>query len=981
MMFARAILTMFMGGDGVFRPLMIRGGAILVSLVLALVVVRVGSVEERLSWGIGKSPAVHASSATTTEISLSASHLTISEANYSDSHSYDDDLGRGTATTYYIPITVTASRAPATSTDVYFKLVTLESDTPGYSASRSDVRFSDNVSTTTTPGMYRVQMPAASTSTVLWMATTHDDEIEAYPEETLQVALATSTDGRYSRSSQDNSFDVTLREGVCDRTLEVCEELVRIAGHSPESPGACYIVRREDIEHATSTEIDMSSSTATTLKPGDFGNLPLLEKIHLTNNALESLPPGLFNGLTKLNDLDFSRNDDTLPPLPITAKLVPAGTDPNGGQRLRVYVPTGAPFDMQVDLEVSGVEDVGQYILELDGVEQSSTTTMTVDAGSVTSSSYLRVLTNLRDPDGVQADVSLTQARFVDPLASPTVPFPDRHKGLQATSDATTLRVDAELDSRVGEPVTLKPQLSLDMSIEGLPDDVGETATTTENDILNIVVRSNTIVATSSNASSTALTGSIVFLTPDPEATTTPALEWGTDIRPSGTETSTVAEVDFSIEQGATSSATLSFKIVDNKIVDHWFEYGSFAIAPSSDYTLGSPSKVDIVVFEGVCDRTVQITDAIATQATSTFALLDAVEDCDDDSLQSRNSAIQEISRLYVEGANTLKSGDLRGLGGLNLLSFVDSPNLLRDSAEEGHAFFPDGFFHNVDLEFTYFPVATSDEEQITYHIDFHVDFDRLDMEAEKCYFNYESIAGVPFRHGVRLGFRVMGDPTLYKVEHLQDAGVSYEPNWAHIHAPRLGAVPTTVRGIAITPMDEHPYNSPVSFDAVTDSCREGHNHPEHSIYERDSRERGSHEREARSSGPSPDTKPKDPVVSIRSVSGSSQELELVLDKPSSVPLEVMYNLTAPATEWNSLSGELLVAIVIVDIPAGTTTVPLAFDINSLSNSWFVLPEEVTYRLISPRSIAGYDQNSDCNTAVVDDGQVFQSCGPAGPIK
>ena len=118
MMYARAILTMLTGGDGGFRPLMIRAGAILASLVLALVVVRVGPVEERLSWGIGKSPAVHASSATTTEISLSASHLTISEANYSDSHSYDDDLGRGTATTYYIPITVTASRAPATSTDV-----------------------------------------------------------------------------------------------------------------------------------------------------------------------------------------------------------------------------------------------------------------------------------------------------------------------------------------------------------------------------------------------------------------------------------------------------------------------------------------------------------------------------------------------------------------------------------------------------------------------------------------------------------------------------------------------------------------------------------------------------------------------------------------------------------------------------------------------------------------------------------------------
>ncbi|MYA41286.1 MAG: hypothetical protein F4Z31_06000 [Gemmatimonadetes bacterium] len=96
--------------------------------------------------------------------------------------------------------------------------------------------------------------------------------------------------------------------GVCARTPEVADELVRRAGAV-----GCAGVTEEHL--AAITHIDLTSRGIASLRSGDFAGLSSLELLHLNRNHLTALPPDIFAGLGNLRWLSLIFNHLTaLPP-------------------------------------------------------------------------------------------------------------------------------------------------------------------------------------------------------------------------------------------------------------------------------------------------------------------------------------------------------------------------------------------------------------------------------------------------------------------------------------------------------------------------------------------------------------------------------------------------------------------------------------------------------------------------------------------
>ncbi len=82
-------------------------------------------------------------------------------------------------------------------------------------------------------------------------------------------------------------------EGVCARTPQVADELVRLAGTAD-----CAGVTDEHL--AAIAHLNLQSRGITSLRSGDFAGLSSLESLSLTRNQLTALPPDIFAGLGNL---------------------------------------------------------------------------------------------------------------------------------------------------------------------------------------------------------------------------------------------------------------------------------------------------------------------------------------------------------------------------------------------------------------------------------------------------------------------------------------------------------------------------------------------------------------------------------------------------------------------------------------------------------------------------------------------------------
>ena len=91
-------------------------------------------------------------------------------------------------------------------------------------------------------------------------------------------------------------------QAVCDRTPEVRDKLVDLAGVS-----ACEDVTTAHLAQVTS--LDFEAMGISELKAHDFSGLSSLESLDLSQNRLSSLPEGVFDGLSGLKLLHLGYND------------------------------------------------------------------------------------------------------------------------------------------------------------------------------------------------------------------------------------------------------------------------------------------------------------------------------------------------------------------------------------------------------------------------------------------------------------------------------------------------------------------------------------------------------------------------------------------------------------------------------------------------------------------------------------------------
>ena len=112
------------------------------------------------------------------------------------------------------------------------------------------------------------------------------------------------TESVVSRSATSSTHTVTIPKasgGICDRTTQVRDKLLELTGVS-----GCANVTSTHLEGVTS--LDLSHSSISALKAGDFGGLIQLTRLKLDNNSLTGLPAGIFSGLSRLQELDLRSN-------------------------------------------------------------------------------------------------------------------------------------------------------------------------------------------------------------------------------------------------------------------------------------------------------------------------------------------------------------------------------------------------------------------------------------------------------------------------------------------------------------------------------------------------------------------------------------------------------------------------------------------------------------------------------------------------
>ena len=178
-------------------------------------------------------------------------------------------------------------------------------------------------------------------STNLRIAIKDDNDIEP-PREVVTVALdSPGPDDEYLLGSIASAV-VTIDEGICDRTPEIQDEIIRRARVGPcaaftrqhlariEDMRLCFIpnnpnncrlqrpltvLKSEDFQDlAGLTLLSLSHNHLTELPTRLFHGLSRLTTLHLHSNHLESLPRDVFAGLSALRRLSLQYNQlDSLP--------------------------------------------------------------------------------------------------------------------------------------------------------------------------------------------------------------------------------------------------------------------------------------------------------------------------------------------------------------------------------------------------------------------------------------------------------------------------------------------------------------------------------------------------------------------------------------------------------------------------------------------------------------------------------------------
>ena len=170
-------------------------------------------------------------------------------------------------------------------------------------------------------------------------------------------------------------------QGFCDRTQQVRDGILRmIRGVSD-----CSKVSISSLDRVRG-ELVLTRKGITALQAGDFQGLSNVKKLRLDQNDLETLPEGVFEGLTALRVVWLHSNPGA--PFTLTVDL-----ERRSNTAVAARVAQGAPFDIEATLLATG--------------GALSSTTVTIRGGS-TSSDEITVI-----PDGdAPVTVSVVSASF-----------------------------------------------------------------------------------------------------------------------------------------------------------------------------------------------------------------------------------------------------------------------------------------------------------------------------------------------------------------------------------------------------------------------------------------------------------------------------------------------------------------------------------------------------------------------------------------
>lgn len=148
-----------------------------------------------------------------------------------------------------------------------------------------------------------VILPGGARQSTLYLPIVDDGLIEP-PRETFKIMLLAPTPNPDFGLGRQRATTVTIREGVCDRSVAV-RDAIR-AGRD------CADVA----EVVTITELNLSGLDIHWLRSMDFAGMSALRRLNLSSNQLASLPEGIFRGLTGV--LVLSLADNNLARLPLT---------------------------------------------------------------------------------------------------------------------------------------------------------------------------------------------------------------------------------------------------------------------------------------------------------------------------------------------------------------------------------------------------------------------------------------------------------------------------------------------------------------------------------------------------------------------------------------------------------------------------------------------------------------------------------------
>ena len=528
-------------------------------------------------------------------------------------------------------ITVRATPAPSEALTIGYRI---DADGDDATADADGNDYTDVTGGTVTIG-------AGETTAAIVIDINDDDEIEP-PREAFRVVLEAPPEGAayvLASPEQTTAIVVINDEGVCDRTPQVRDEILRISGVND-----CADVTDDHLSRITA--LSPSDSGIATLKAGDFSGLGNLEWLYLQNNALSILPSGVFSGLGSLRGLFLESNQ---------LSTLPSGVFSGLGNLEWLYLQNNPlstlPAGIFVGLTLSHLILPPSVALPLRFIP--------VDESGEPASARVTVGLAQGAPFEVSVDLFTVNAT----LSANSISIPQG----ATRSEVFTVRrenpgevvivgfADATLDAPPNSEVAFSIS---DVSDVFVMDGVGRSGVWIPSNLMGGVV--------SVREGATAMI--TVRATPAPSE----ALTIGYRIDADGDDATTDADGnDYTDVTGGTvtigageTTAAIVIDINDDDEIEpprEAFRVVLEAPPEGAAYVLASPEQTTAIVVindEGVCDRTPQVRDEILR--------ISGVNDCADvtDDHSSRITALSPSD----SGIATLKAGDFSGLGNLEWL-------------------------------------------------------------------------------------------------------------------------------------------------------------------------------------------------------------------------------------------------------------------------------------------------------------------------